>query len=95
MGAHEYEAEQAIVGDLDVLSAPATSVRLPARGGAKGADLLRILEQVRASDPDEPFWKGLRHMHAGDDFVDIEWNEPREPALVQSGRVQVECHLYG
>jgi len=95
MGAHEYEAERAIVGDLDVLSTPATSVKLPTRGGAKGADLLHILEHVRASDPGEPFWKGLRHMHAGEDFVEIEWNEPREPVLVEAGRVQVECHLYG
>jgi peptide/nickel transport system ATP-binding protein len=95
MGADEYEAERAIVGDLEGLSTPATSLRLPTRGGAKGGELLALLERLRASDPDEPFWKGVRHMHAGDDFVDIAWNEPRDPVLVPAGRVQVECHLYG
>ncbi len=74
---------------------PATRVRLPARGGARADDLLRVLEQIRADDPDEPFWKGVRHMHAEGDAVEIEWNEPREPKLVPAGRVQVECHLYG
>jgi oligopeptide/dipeptide ABC transporter ATP-binding protein len=94
MSAQEYEAEQAVVGDLSILDAPATHVRLHARGAAHAGELLAILERARADDPAEPFWSGVRHMHAGEDHVEIQWNEPIEPRLVPAGRVQVECHLY-
>jgi peptide/nickel transport system ATP-binding protein len=95
-GAEQYEAERPFFGDLDSLSSSnGVAVRVPARAGATGGDLLAILERVRADDPDEPFWKGVRAMHAGADALEIEWNEPREPRLVPSGPVEVECHLYG
>jgi peptide/nickel transport system ATP-binding protein len=90
----EYEAEQVMFGDLAVLDEPATTARLPAQGGASGDDLLRILEQARAADPDEPFWTGVASMRGGADAIEIVWNEPREPRLVPAGRVEVECHLY-
>ena len=69
-------------------------MRLHARSGAHGQELLSILERLRAEDPAEPFWKGVRRLHAGEDQLEIEWNEPVEPRLVPAGRVQVECHLY-
>jgi oligopeptide/dipeptide ABC transporter ATP-binding protein len=95
-GAAGYEAERPLFGDLDSLAASnGTAVRVPAQGGATGGDLLAILERVRADDPEEPFWKGVRAMHPGADALEIEWNEPREPRLVPSGPVEVECHLYG
>jgi peptide/nickel transport system ATP-binding protein len=95
-GAAGYEAERPLFGDLDSLAASnGTAVRVPAQGGATGGDLLAILERVRADDPEEPFWKGVRAMHPGADALEIEWNEPREPRLVASGPVEVECHLYG
>jgi oligopeptide/dipeptide ABC transporter ATP-binding protein len=94
MPAQEYEAERAVVGDLAALGTPATHIRLPTRGGTQGSDLLAVLERLRADDPADPFWKGVRHLRAGDDHVEIEWNEPVEPRLVPAGRVQVECHLY-
>jgi peptide/nickel transport system ATP-binding protein len=67
---------------------------VPARAGATGGDLLAILERVRADEPDDPFWTGVRALHPGADALEIEWNEPREPRLVRSGPVEVECHLY-
>jgi oligopeptide/dipeptide ABC transporter ATP-binding protein len=95
-GAEAYEAERPLFGDLDSLSASnGAAVRVPARGGATGGDLLAILERVRADRPDDPFWKGVRALHPGADVLEIEWNEPREPRLVPSGPVEVECHLYG
>jgi len=96
VGAAEYEAERPLFGDLDSLSATnGTAVRVPARNGATGGDLLAILERVRAADPEEPFWKGVRTLQPGPDALEIEWNEPREPRLVPAGSVEVECHLYG
>ena len=94
-GAEEYEAERPLFGDLDALAASnGDAVRLPARSGATGGDLLAILDRVRADSPDDPFWTGVRALHAGADALEIEWNEPREPRLVPSGPVEVECHLY-
>ncbi|HEY7604351.1 MAG TPA: ABC transporter ATP-binding protein [Gaiellaceae bacterium] len=95
-GAEKYEAERPFFGDLDALAmSNGVAVRVPARAGSTGGDLLAILERVRADDPDDPFWKGVRAMHPGADALEIEWNEPREPRLVPSGPVEVECHLYG
>jgi peptide/nickel transport system ATP-binding protein len=95
-GAEAYEAERPLFGDLDSLAASnGTAVRVPARAGATGGDLLTILERVRADRPEDPFWKGVRAVHPGADALEIEWNEPREPRLVRSGPVEVECHLYG
>ena len=95
-GAEEYERERPLFGDLDALAAaPAeASTRVPAGGGASGSDLIAILERIRAEDPDEPFWKGVRALQPAPDAVVVEWNEARVPQLVQSGPVQVECHLY-
>ena len=95
VGAEEYEAERPLFGDLDSLTASnGDAVRVPARSGATGGDLLAILDRVRADSPDDPFWTGVRALHAGADALEIEWNEPREPRLVPSGPVEVECHLY-
>jgi peptide/nickel transport system ATP-binding protein len=94
MSPQEYEAERAVVGDLDALDAPGARVRLPARDGAHGQNLLAILDSLRADDPAEPFWTGVRRIRAADDHVEIEWNEAIEPRLVPAGRVRVECHLY-
>ncbi len=95
MGPAEYEAERPLFGDLETLAESATSARLPAHGGASGDDLLAILERARTDDPEEPFWTGVKTMHATGGAVEIEWNEPRDPRLLPSGRVEVECHLYG
>jgi oligopeptide/dipeptide ABC transporter ATP-binding protein len=97
VGTEEYEAERPLFGDLEALAAAGSNsrVRVEAHGGATGGDLHSILERVRNADPDEPFWTGVRSMTPDADAVEIEWNERREPRLVQSGPVEVECHLYG
>ncbi len=94
MGPEQYEAERAIVGDLDALEQETQRVSIPARGGASGADLLGLLERVRRDDSDEPLWSGVRDLSAGDHHVEIEWWEPVDPRLLPSGAVEVECHLY-
>ncbi len=91
----QYEAERRMFGDLAYRSSGASTARFAAHGGARGGDLLAILERARAEDPDEPMWKGVRALRDAGDAVEIEWNEARDPRLVPSGRVEVECHLYG
>jgi peptide/nickel transport system ATP-binding protein len=94
MGAEQYEKERAIVGDLGVVEKEASRVSVPTRGGSNGKDLLAVLERVRAEDPEEPFWTGVRRMSATDHHVELEWYEPIEPRLIPAGAVEVECHLY-
>jgi peptide/nickel transport system ATP-binding protein len=94
MSPEEYEGERRVFGALDELDREGTGVRIPARRGASGEQLLEVLESVRGEDPDEPFWSGVRELTAGDDNVRIEWWEPVDPRLLPSGSVQVECHLY-
>jgi oligopeptide/dipeptide ABC transporter ATP-binding protein len=94
MSPEEYEAERALVGDLDAVDREAVRVRLPARGRPRGEDLLRLLQHVREGDPQEPFWSGVRRVEAANNHVEIEWWEPVEPRLLPIGAVNVECHLY-
>jgi oligopeptide/dipeptide ABC transporter ATP-binding protein len=89
-----YEAERTLFADLSPLDGPSTRVRLSVRRGAAGSDLLTILESARADDPTEPFWSGVRAMRAADDHVEIEWHDHMSPRLLESGEVEVSCHLY-
>ena len=94
MAADEYESEQAVVGDLAQLDVSSTSFRLEAGAGHRGADVAALLDQVRADDPVEPFWRGVRSVSSGDRDVEIELNEPYPPKLLPVNGVQVECNLF-
>jgi oligopeptide/dipeptide ABC transporter ATP-binding protein len=94
MSPEEYELERKIVGSVGALDEQEGDARLPARGGTSGEELLRALEHMRAEDPDEPLWSGVRGLSAGPSHVDVHWWDPVEPRLLPSGAVQVECHLY-
>jgi oligopeptide/dipeptide ABC transporter ATP-binding protein len=92
-GEERFETERALVGDLSVLDTPATEVRIPVRRG-RGQELSAMLESIRAEDPEEPFWRGVRRLEAAPDHVDLEFHASRTPRLLPHGEVQVECHLY-
>ena len=66
----------------------------PCAAAATRASVLALLESMRAEDPDEPFWRGVRRLEAAPGRVEIEFHEPRAPRLLPQGEVQVECHLY-
>lgn len=90
----EYEAERGMVGDLDALEEPASVAHLPLAGGAGSGDLLGLLERIRGADPGEPFWKGVRDLHAKDGAIRVEFHEGIDPRLVRADEVEVACHLY-
>ena len=87
MAEEQYEAEQALVGDLGVLDEPSTRARV--RGDALG-----LLETMRDDSPEEPFWSGVRRVAAEDGRAAVELHEPIEPRLLPVDDVRVECHLY-
>jgi peptide/nickel transport system ATP-binding protein len=90
----EFQAERATIGDLGALDATGSKARLKAGQGRSGSDLFALLETVRAEDPDEPFWTGVKSMKADDGHVDVEWHEAVTPRPLPEGDVTVECHLY-
>jgi oligopeptide/dipeptide ABC transporter ATP-binding protein len=93
-GRERFEAESAVFGDLEPLLSPQTSTILePPRGGSP-AEVLGLLERVRAEDPAEPMWSGVDDLRAIGDHVSVQFNEPREPRLQRVDEVDVACHLY-
>ena len=94
MDADEYESEQAVLGNLTQLDVSSTSFRLEAGAGHRGADVAALLDRMRADDPHEPFWRGVRGISSGERAVDIELNEPYPPRLLPVNGVQVECNLF-
>jgi peptide/nickel transport system ATP-binding protein len=87
-----YEEEQALVGDLGAFEWASYEIELPA--GRSAGELVEFLEKVRAEDPEEPFWKGVRGLEAIDDHVRVVFHEGIDPPLLPEGRVAVACHLY-
>jgi oligopeptide/dipeptide ABC transporter ATP-binding protein len=90
----EYEAERAIVGEIDELDVPSHKSVLPAGGGHTGTDVGRVLDTIRTDDPDEPLWKGVRNRRVTDSGVEVDFHEGEDPKLRPAGGVEVACHLY-
>jgi oligopeptide/dipeptide ABC transporter ATP-binding protein len=88
----EYERERAEIGEPVELDA-GMRVRLPdARAGSGAAAAL--LGEIRAADPDEPFWSGVHDVEPESDGVRVDFGEPVDPLLRDVGQVQVACHLH-
>lgn len=87
----EYEEELAVVGDLDHLDVPATSVTV-GKGGS--AAMREILDRIRAEAPDEPLWAGVESITDTDHGVRIDFRAGEDPALRGAGGVDVACVLY-
>jgi oligopeptide/dipeptide ABC transporter ATP-binding protein len=93
-GDPRVEEEQAIVGDLDALDRPSPEVRLPASRGHRPQEVVDLLDRIRAEDPDEPFWRGVKRLEASGTHVALDFHAQQEPQLEPSGDVSVACHLY-
>jgi peptide/nickel transport system ATP-binding protein len=91
----DYERERSVVGDLERLADPATTAELPAGGGHAGADVAALLDRVRADDPDEPMWSGVREIRAQSKSATIEFRDDYiDPPLYQVAESRVACLLY-
>ena len=58
-GEETYATERALVGDLDKLEVEHEAF-VPAGSGKDPGELLKMLEKIRAEEPDEPLWKGVK-----------------------------------
>jgi len=94
MGEERFEAERALIGDLDALDTSSPRARIPAGKDSRGSDVLAFLDSARVESPDEPLWRGVRRMTAAGGHVEVEFHEPVTPRLLPEGNVSVECHLY-
>ncbi len=88
----DYEAERSVVGDLDDLDRPQRTARLAGRDVAAVRD---VLDRVRAEDPDEPLWGGVRRVGEHGGRLEVEFVEGVDPPLRAAGGVQVACVRYG
>jgi peptide/nickel transport system ATP-binding protein len=89
-----FEAERAVIADIDSLNAPSTTARLAAASGHSGEDVDRVLERLRADAPDDPFWKGVAEKRVEGDAVVVRFHEGIVPREVEAGSSTVRCHLH-
>ena len=86
-----YEDEQAVIGDLDGLDQPSTTAKL-GKGGA--GEVRALLDRIKAENPDEPMWTGVRGIQDAGNAVEVQFEPADAPALRRSGPVDVACVLY-
>jgi peptide/nickel transport system ATP-binding protein len=93
-GEESYGAERPLVGDLDRLDTGDHDAFVPAGSGTDPGDLLALLERIRAEDPDEPLWKGVRDMRAEAHGVRVSFEPGIDPVLYETDASLAACLLY-
>lgn len=94
LGEDAYEAERAMIANLDELERPGHRARLEPRGAYSADDLLDLVRRVRDADPDEPLWRGVTRMEVSGSAVEIDFEPGADPSLRPADGVEVACHLY-
>jgi oligopeptide/dipeptide ABC transporter ATP-binding protein len=93
LGPDEHAAEQKLLGDLDSLDVPSTTARLRPESG-NAADATKLIQELRAGDPDDPFWRGVAETETRGSEAEVRFNEPLEPRPLEVDGTLVECHLH-
>ena len=91
-GPETFERESALIGDLDRLDEPSDTA-VVGSGGTAG-EVVALLEQIKAADPDEPFWRGVESIEAGSDGARVRFHAATDPGLRRAGGVEVACVLH-
>ncbi len=89
-----YAAERGAIGDLGELDALATDAVVPAASGCTGADVVRVLEAMRADAPADPIWTGVESMEELDSGVRVRFRDPFPLRDLEVGGARLRCHLY-
>ncbi|HET6815969.1 MAG TPA: ABC transporter ATP-binding protein [Mycobacteriales bacterium] len=91
----EFDEQRRVVGNIAALDEPAVRAHLPAGTGRSAEDVQALLDQIRADDPREPLWSGVRDVRAGEGGVTVDFRDDFvDPPLYDVGRQQVACLLY-
>ncbi len=61
---------------------------------ATPADIMALLEEVRAENPADRFWQGVAGIEQTGDGVTVTLHEGSDPRLRRSDNVEVACHLF-
>jgi peptide/nickel transport system ATP-binding protein len=97
----EYDRERRVVGDLTALDEPSHEAVLPAGSGHPASAVKNLLDRIRADDPREPLWSGVRTVEEQAGGVRVDFRDDCvDPPLypVDGGRAgdgqDVACLLY-
>ena len=86
-----FDEEQNVIGDLEHLDVPSTSVTF----GTGGSGPVRaILDRMRSEAPGEPLWSGVTSIESEGSGVAVRFEPADAPALRRAGGVEVACVLY-
>ena len=91
----EFDRERRLVGDLSALDEPGQTALLPAGTGHSGAEVVELLERIKAEDPHEPTWSGVVDIADAGSGARVEFRtDAIDPPLYDSGDQHVACLLY-
>ncbi len=92
-GEEAYTTERGLFGDLEKLEVGHDAL-VPAGSGRDPGELVKMLEQIRAEEPDEPLWKGVKNIQAETHGVRVTFEPGIDPELYDTGGSQAACLLY-
>src|SRR4051812_25349369 len=92
-GEEAYTTERGLFGDLDKLEVGHEAL-VPAGSGRDPGELVKMLEQIRADEPDEPLWKGVKNLQAETHGVRVTFHPGIDPELYETGGSKAACLLY-
>lgn len=93
-GEEAYAKEEPLVRALEDISAGERKAHVGVPSGRRAGELVSLLEQARADDPDDPLWQGVAGIREADGTVEVEFREGVDPGLTPTGNVDVACHLH-
>jgi peptide/nickel transport system ATP-binding protein len=92
-GEEAYTTERGLFGDLEKLEVGHDAL-IPAGSGRDPGELVKMLEEIRADEPDEPLWKGVKELRAETHGVRVTFEPGIDPELYDTGGSKAACLLY-
>jgi peptide/nickel transport system ATP-binding protein len=86
-----YDEEKRVIGELEHLDEPSTSVTF---GTGGSTEVRALLDRMKAEAPDEPLWSGVTAIDDTGSGVTVHFEPAPAPALRPAGGVEVACVLY-
>jgi peptide/nickel transport system ATP-binding protein len=90
-----FDRESRLIGKADSLERAGVRAHLPAGTGHTGQDVAGFLDAIRADNPREPLWSGVRDVRREETGVTVDFRDDFvDPPLYQVGEQQVACLAY-